>query len=149
MTLVEIFIPGKTPPKPRARFSRYGPAYTPKEHVAWERSAGAIAQRACRHLREPFTGPLSLRVEVFLLRPASAKKRVHPAVKPDLDNFLKSLDFANGIVWKDDGQIVELWASKVYVDDESKCGLYIRAQEICKDYENEGKKSCKMGVICG
>lgn len=34
--------------------------------------------------------------------------------KPDLDNLIKSWDFANGILWLDDAQIVEIHAEKKY-----------------------------------
>ncbi|HJE96552.1 MAG TPA: RusA family crossover junction endodeoxyribonuclease [Ligilactobacillus acidipiscis] len=40
-----------------------------------------------------------------------------PVVKPDVDNYVKAtLDALNGIIWKDDAQIVTLHASKYYSD---------------------------------
>lgn len=40
-----------------------------------------------------------------------------PTVKPDLDNYIKStLDALNGVIWKDDAQIVSLKADKIYAE---------------------------------
>ncbi|MBN7275536.1 RusA family crossover junction endodeoxyribonuclease [Ligilactobacillus pobuzihii] len=40
-----------------------------------------------------------------------------PTVKPDVDNYIKAtLDALNGIIWKDDAQIVTLHAAKYYSD---------------------------------
>lgn len=40
-----------------------------------------------------------------------------PVVKPDVDNYIKAtLDALNGIIWKDDAQIVTLHAAKYYSD---------------------------------
>jgi Holliday junction resolvase RusA-like endonuclease len=36
-------------------------------------------------------------------------------VRPDIDNYAKAiLDALNGVMWADDGQIVQLTASKSY-----------------------------------
>ena len=43
---------------------------------------------------------------------------VKHTVKPDIDNLTKAvLDALNGLAWYDDAQIVELNASKTYVED--------------------------------
>lgn len=40
-----------------------------------------------------------------------------PIVKPDVDNYIKAtLDALNGVIWKDDAQIVTLKAAKYYSD---------------------------------
>lgn len=58
--------------------------------------------------------PLALGLRFYLEFPKKPKWS-RPAVRPDLDNFCKSVkDAANGILWKDDGQIVFLIAEKVY-----------------------------------
>lgn len=43
--------------------------------------------------------------------------KAYHSKKPDIDNLLKTvLDAANGHVWKDDGQIVEIHSSKRYAE---------------------------------
>lgn len=42
---------------------------------------------------------------------------VLPIVKPDCDNYIKSLlDGMNGVVWKDDALITDIFAHKRYSD---------------------------------
>lgn len=74
--------------------------------------------------RAPVEGPLVLSLDVRLPIPASWPKkkqeeassgRLRPVARPDVDNFAKAvLDGLNGIVWRDDSQVVELRASKHY-----------------------------------
>jgi Holliday junction resolvase RusA-like endonuclease len=40
-----------------------------------------------------------------------------PAKKPDLDNIVKVLDALNGVVWRDDAQVVSVFARKVYAEE--------------------------------
>lgn len=73
--------------------------------------------------REPFQGPLVVVMDFSFPRPkghfgakglkASAPPR--PAVKPDADKVARSVgDALNGIVYRDDAQIVELVVRKLY-----------------------------------
>lgn len=49
-------------------------------------------------------------------------------VRPDIDNLQKGIfDALNGVCWKDDSQIVEVLAQKVYVDSEPR--ILLRATE--------------------
>lgn len=69
-----------------------------------------------------FQGPICVALDFYLVRPASVskKKRPHPSARPDLDNMIKlATDAANGILWKDDAQIVTLLARKIYGDKAS------------------------------
>jgi Holliday junction resolvase RusA-like endonuclease len=44
-------------------------------------------------------------------------RKMRPVTKPDVDNLAKSvLDAINGVAYKDDNQIVDLVARKVYAD---------------------------------
>ncbi len=52
-----------------------------------------------------------------MVRPKSVK-RDYPAVRPDIDNYVKTvLDGANGILWLDDAQVCQLAATKQYGAD--------------------------------
>lgn len=80
----------------------------------------ALAQIALMH-RGPgfpvciFHEPIGLTVDFYFLRPASAKKRKYPSVKPDLDKLVRAtLDSLTGILYDDDSQVIEINARKHY-----------------------------------
>lgn len=62
------------------------------------------------------TIPLKITATFFLAKPKSANaKRIYPTVKPDLDNFTKTLlDAGNNYLWYDDSQIVSAVINKRY-----------------------------------
>ncbi|GEQ04541.1 RusA family crossover junction endodeoxyribonuclease [Staphylococcus gallinarum] len=76
--------------------------------------------------------PIKLIIEFYfpLLKSWSKKKRVamigqYKRTKPDIDNLIKTvLDAANGHLWKDDNQIVEIQSFKKYAD-EPKIVIYL------------------------
>lgn len=124
--MIEFIVPGQPVPKGRPKFARRGKnvvAYTPAKTVAYEtlvqRAAGAAMAG-----REPTARPVRLVVALALQVPASwSKKRQAMAIagairatkKPDADNVLKGLkDGCNGIVWRDDAQVVSIELSKAY-----------------------------------
>lgn len=74
---------------------------------------------------DPLTGPLRVRLTFTLTRPKSHFRtgRNSHLVKDgapgyphqDVDNFVKgALDVLNGVVYEDDTQVVEVWATKRY-----------------------------------
>ena len=114
--------------KGRPRFVRRGnftQTYTPAKTKSYEDEIKMFAKAAMGA-----TEPLETPVEVFLyIRntvPASySKKRTEaclsgqekPTKKPDLDNVAKAfLDAMNGVVYKDDCQIISLHVTKVYAE---------------------------------
>lgn len=112
-------------PKGRPRFSKVGGfvrSYTPKKTSDYETQVKAIAQSVMS--REPLETPLAAFLYFRLPIPKSyPKKRIQacleglerPIKKPDLDNLAKSvLDALNGVVYKDDSQLVSLHITKVY-----------------------------------
>lgn len=120
--MIEVRIPGEIRGKGRPRFGR-GFAYTPaatKNAEAWVRSRAAQAWTAA-----PLDGPLTVTLEIGVAVPRSwPKKRqadalaglIWPTGKPDLDNQLKLIgDACNGILWRDDAQIVRVTVARRYV----------------------------------
>ena len=112
-------------PKGRPRFSKVGGfvrSYTPKKTSDYETQVKAIAQSVMA--REPLETPLAAFLYFRLPIPKSyPKKRIQacleglerPIKKPDLDNLAKSvLDGLNGVVYKDDSQLVSIHITKVY-----------------------------------
>lgn len=121
-----------TPPrgKQRARTVNNGwgvHSYTPRETVAYERTIARVCGMALRGRMMPENAPLKVDVVFYMPIPKSANKglrermaseRMYHTHKPDLDNMLKSvLDGCNGIAYKDDNQIAQIRATKVYSEN--------------------------------
>lgn len=81
----------------------------------------AAAEHAPAALLE---GPLGMVLTVYRSIPKSFSKKkaalaedgeIRPVSKPDMDNYLKGVkDALKGVIWKDDSQVVEVFAQKRY-----------------------------------
>ena len=86
-------------------------AYPHPRYSAWLKECGSWFDRV--HDGEPLTGLLLVELMTFFEKPRTGKLETP---KGDIDNICKGpLDAANGRLWLDDSQIVELSASKCYV----------------------------------
>lgn len=123
---IRFFVPGKPQGKGRGRVIRingHGAIKTPEKTVAYEflvaHAAGLAMDGAAL-----IDGPCAVSLDIACQIPASWPKRRQLAAvegrervttKPDVDNVLKSvLDGMNGVVWRDDVQVVMLTAHKRY-----------------------------------
>lgn len=126
---VTFTVPGDPVPKKRPRLGKIGDkpvVYTPAETRAYEQVVATVAKVAMAG-RDKLTGPLSAQMTFWLPIPPSWKGvklaeaiagNIAPTSYPDVDNLVKSLlDGCNGIVFRDDAQIVSLSAQKCYVPD--------------------------------
>lgn len=122
MTFQLIFnVEGDPVGKQRPRFAR-GRTYTPKKSVDYENLIASQALSAmCPSL--PLETPVAVYIYINHAIPTSYSKkrkeaclnRLERPKKPDLDNVAKSfLDAMNGIVYKDDVQVVSLHVTKRY-----------------------------------
>jgi len=129
MTFQTTFIVyGQPQGKARPRFTRTGRAYTPKKTADYEDEIRLMA-KAAMGITEPLETPIAAYIYISMPVPQSySKKRSkdcldgfeRPTKKPDLDNVAKAfLDACNGIVYKDDSQVVSLHVTKVYGDTAS------------------------------
>ena len=117
MTTVTILLPGPPIGKGRPRFRRdSGHAYTPERTRAYEKALRQEAALAMRG-KKIMTGPVEVHVTAFFPIPKIGTTHRSPTGRPDVDNILKVLDALNGIVFKDDAQIVKATVSKHYSDD--------------------------------
>jgi len=105
--------------RPRARaFQHHGATrvsvYDPATSRDWKRTV--LAQVLPQKPPAPVEGPLVMVVEFLMPRPQSLPKRETFHVKrPDVSNMIKAIEDAlNGIVYRDDSQIVDLRATKTY-----------------------------------
>lgn len=123
MTFISFHIDGKPAPKERPRILRSGITYTPKKTLNAEKYIGYLASIAMggKPLME---GPLIVWYTAIFPVPKSWSKqkkqealsgKLMPICRPDIDNCVKlALDAMNGIVYKDDSQIVILHMKKKY-----------------------------------
>lgn len=120
---IVIEVRGNPVAKGRPRATKTGRLYTPGKTRDWESLARVLAQAAMKH-GEPIAGPVEVTVRAVFPIPASwpAWKRVAAAdgqvahtAKPDGDNVLKAAkDALNGVVYRDDAQVVDVYMRKTY-----------------------------------
>lgn len=114
--------------KGRAKFTRSGFLYTPAKTRKSEASIKTEMRSAFTD--EPFDNAIKVKIIFNLKRPKSVK-RMYPAVKPDIDNYIKQIfDSGNGILWVDDSLICSLYTTKQYSEGEAM--IEINIEEICE-----------------
>jgi Holliday junction resolvase RusA-like endonuclease len=126
---IEFFVPGPPVGKGRPRAARRGAGvvmFTPEKTVGYETLAATTAGNAMR-AHQPLDGPLEAVLEMRFPVPASwsKAKRVRALAgaewhtsKPDADNVAKAiLDACNGVVFRDDAQVVMLIATKAFSEE--------------------------------
>ena len=131
MRKIEFFVPGAPVGKGRPRAARRGAGvvmFTPDKTAGYEALVAAAASNAMRAEAGPlFTGPLEAVLEMRIPIPASWSKAHKaaalagielPTSRPDIDNVAKAiLDACNGVVFRDDAQVVMLVATKAFSDE--------------------------------
>lgn len=121
-------VPGKPVAQGRPKSKLIGNkqimVYDPKK----SRDFKEIVRMYCRmaYQMEPLQGALRMRIDVYKEIPKSFSKakrnealsgKLRPAVRPDWDNYGKGIsDALNGILFVDDGQIVEGTVCKFWSD---------------------------------
>lgn len=105
--------------------TRSGHAYTPQKTRDAEEAMQMLFRSAYRSL--PFGGPVEVDLLFLFAKPKSNKSAYHTQ-RPDADNLAKTVtDAMNGIVYKDDSQIVSIRARKEWaVDGESRIVVKVR-----------------------
>lgn len=129
-----IKVPGRPRGKARPRFHN-GHAYTPKNTRDFEKEI-----RVC-YLQQDgrkFDGSVSINIEAIFKIPESWSKKKkwetidqgkRPEIRPDIDNIVKIvMDALNGVAYKDDSQVVDISARKVYGLGYE--GLHITVEEV-------------------
>ncbi|QFY42969.1 RusA family crossover junction endodeoxyribonuclease [Candidatus Methylospira mobilis] len=136
---IAFTVPGEPTAKGRARSTKSGRHYTPDKTARYENLVKIIASQAMsdafpftvsgvdefshkNDIERLFTGAVILTFRAFFSVPESwsAKKKkscllgeIYPTKKPDIDNIEKALlDGMNGVVWRDDVQVVDVIKSK-------------------------------------
>ena len=139
--MIEIVLLGRPRGKERPRATRDGHVYTPKRTREYEGELKYAAQQVMGD-RPPLDGPLVVDINIRVPIPQSWSKKkqeaarsgaVRPTKKPDWDNYGKTIDALNLVVWIDDGQIVDGRVRKSYSD---KPGMWINVAPA--DAEQDG-----------
>ena len=96
--------------------------------AVWRNQVGAAAREAWG-ADNVYGGPMSVELTFRMKRPNSHYRDLRgtlkvgyasarPDVMPDLDKLIRAiLDALTGIVWRDDGQVVDIIARKVYASN--------------------------------
>lgn len=121
-------IPGEPVAQGRPRFhvrNGFASVYDPKASKVFKEHVAMFARM--NYNFEPMDGMVEMNCSFYLPIPKSWNKtkrehalvgKVRPMAKPDWDNYAKALcDGLNGIVYKDDGQIVKANVSLWYSDE--------------------------------
>lgn len=136
---VEFFIEGAPVAQGRPRAtgaSGYIKLYDPKKSKSWKEYVLTVARinfsRRKKRDKPLLEGPLIMTLTFYMPRPKSLpKKVVHHIKTPDVDNLVKGVkDALSGYCYKDDKQIVELRAKKVYAEKGSPGGVSVKIKEI-------------------
>lgn len=122
--MIRFTIPGRCIPAPRItyhgkRAPRAMQYMKYREEVAWVAKAAGIRVS---------DKPLKIGIKIYL-----AKKRGRV---PDIDNLTKTiLDAMNGVGWRDDSQVMEINAKKIYTSSVKNEKTIVEVEEIegCKD----------------
>ena len=114
------------PPRPllRPRFGN-GRAYDPVKNKHAKKAIASAARTKLFHAQPKtiFTGPLYAALTFYLPKPKGKIRKnstpyPHPDCKPDIDNLEKLVfDALNGVLYKDDSQIIETYCRKQWAYD--------------------------------
>ena len=137
MEWVEFVAVMNPSPQPRVGSSPMGHRYSlPKGHptARYRQRVKALARQAMADAGyEPWHGPIGIMIEYYRHRPKRLMRKKDPEhavwapTRPDVDNYNKAtFDALNGVVWVDDGQIVEEHVYKRYHAKSTKPRICIR-----------------------
>jgi len=125
-TEIQFVVPGQPVAKGRPKFARRGnfvTAYSPAKTVNYE---GLVAHSASVAMagKDLIQGAVSVELDIRLQIPeswsnkkkmAAANGEIAATKRSDIDNITKGIfDGMNGVVWRDDGQVVEAIQRKRY-----------------------------------
>ena len=106
---------------PRPRFSKLR-TYNPKKYTEYKEAVSLLAKKQCKN---HFNGAIRLEITFYMQIPESwSKKKQRETIgkyhisKPDTDNMIKTIkDSLEGVFFKNDSQICEIDAKKIYSEN--------------------------------
>lgn len=139
---IEIVVPGVPEPKGSYHMQRRGGkswivpgsnANMKNRMDEWAFRVKSYASRSAHAnaILRPADGPLAADVTFYMPRPKIAAKRIHCAVRPDLDKLFRGVfDPLIGVLLTEDSRIVSLSGRKVYADADNPPGAHIRVWSV-------------------
>lgn len=125
MITCQYLIPGRCIPKARPRIAKNGHFYTPQKTRQYESMVARLLKSQKAKISDK---PLKVFIKVYRKhlkgwtkseKELAKQGKMYPTTRPDVDNYAKSiLDGADGILYHDDSQIVDLRVMKLYGDKE-------------------------------
>ena len=130
---VDFFVP-EIRGKGRPRLTKNGVAFTDAKTRSYENLVKLLAMQAMENAGAQMTDkPVKATINAYFEIPKSYTKKKVQAIfngeikpgKPDIDNVIKSLlDGCNKIIFKDDVQIYSITATKSYITNLNRYGVY-------------------------
>ena len=110
---VKFFVPGKPSPQGSKRHVGNGRMIESSREVGpWRERVALVAHNAMEG-RPVVSGAVSVSVRFVMPRPQSARGDVPAVKRPDLDKLVRAVfDALTNVVFKDDSQVVSVFASK-------------------------------------
>lgn len=109
-----VWIPIDPVPASRPRFSKWGGIYYGKGYTQFRKQVADMLEAHGPVDGLPLVGTLHIDVAFHVQRP---KKTIRKTPRGDVDNFFKTLDVLNTVIWKDDDQIESALMTKLFVDE--------------------------------
>lgn len=132
--MIEFIVEGEPRGKGRPRFTRNGHCFTDKKTLLYERDVENAYKKVTDEDFKDKNIDIFIEAMYKIPKNDSQKKRIEkligmirPNKKPDLDNIIKIiLDGLNGVAYKDDAQVINIQATKVYAEEP---GVLVRISE--------------------
>jgi len=132
MRTVRLTVFGLPQPKGSTRAFKCGPRIVVTSDnsslAKWEAAIRTEAQRVVAEDPRLFDGPVALELIFALPRPASVSRRTRPlpTTRPDLSKLIRAAeDPLTGVLWRDDAQVVSVYARKIYTDGPAKAEIVV------------------------
>ena len=138
--MITVVIPGIPVAQGRGRAVRMGSGVRvidPKKSRSWKGMA-QVHMLAARRSAKVLEGPLAVTIKAFWPCVAPLKRTPRPACwrpkRPDADNVAKAcLDAAQGVLFHDDGQVVDLRIQKWHAAQGDSARVEMTVTEIQDD----------------
>jgi len=135
--MISVTIPGDPVAQGRGRAVRTGKGVRvidPKKSRSWK-GAAQVHMLAAMKGKTPLPGPVSATIKAYWPCRGPRKRTPRPAYmrpkRPDADNIAKAvLDAAQGILFHDDGQVVDLRVQKWYAAQGDTARVEVTVEEV-------------------
>ena len=109
-----FMLPVEPVPASRPRVTRRGHVYYGKRYSHFRKESDEFISSTDFGEGLPLCGMLKIDVVFYCPKPKTTKRQ---SPRGDIDNYMKTLDVFNGVIWIDDDQIVEARGRKVFSDN--------------------------------